>query len=99
MKVSTAIPTPPDRARGPSVGVDGDVARRRSARQGSQNGSRWRAVAAMKLHRQAHEFVTTGGGSRQVQAFDDPDAGLQQDLMDPGPVGVVPADREVVDPD
>src|SRR5215218_339353 len=99
MKVSTAIATPPDRARGASVGVECDVVRPRSAGQRSKDGSRWRAVAVVQLDRQAHELIATRRSGRQVEALDDPDPGPEQDLVDPGPIGVVHADREVVDPD
>src|SRR5437868_2019292 len=98
MKVSTAIATPPDRARDASVAVDRDRPRPRSTGARSKDGSRRRAVAVVQLHRQAHEIVTTAGSSGQVEALDDPDPRLEQDPVDPGAVGVVAADREVVDP-
>jgi hypothetical protein len=53
----------------------------------------------VQLDRQADHLVAAAGDRGQVESLDDPDAGLEQDLVDFGPVGVVPAHRQVIDPD
>jgi hypothetical protein len=53
----------------------------------------------VQFDRQADHLVPAAGDRGQVQALDDPYAGLEEGLVDLGPVGVLPADRQVVDPD
>src|SRR6185312_13460789 len=64
-----------------------------------EDGPGGRPVTAVQFDRQADHLVPAAGDWRQVKPLDDPDPRLEQDLVDPGPVGVIPADGQVVDPD
>ena len=55
-------------------------------------------VRAVQLDRQADHLVPAGCDRRKVESFDDPDARFEQGAVDFGPVSVVAAHGEVVDP-
>src|SRR5207249_5310315 len=64
-----------------------------------QNRPRWRAVAVPDFYRQTNQLVLAGSTFRQVQALDNPDTGLQQNLMALDAVALITAHREIVHAD